>query len=483
MVHYMPWFQTPEVQGYWGWHWTMDNRDPDIIDVSGHRQIASHYYPLTGPYDSSDEDLLEYQTLLMKLSGIDGVIVDWGSYEDLFDWKRNHDSTVDIFEAVTRAGLKFALCYEDVTIKMMVENDYLEAGEAHTYGRDVMAFVEDSWFDVDSYLRLSGRPVLLNSGPQQFTQSADWAAVFADLSSPPLFFPLHNTQPVMAGSYPWPPMWASVDDILSSESNDDYLTGFYEGAATWDYHVAGAWPGFNDFYGQGGPGFTYGYLDAQDGATLQSTLQSALNSNPDVIQLVTWNDYGEGTNIEPTVEYGFGYLEMIQQVRRASIDPSFAYGTSELAIPLRLFDLRKTYSSSAAKNESLDLAFEHILAGEFEQAVAIMDAVDTETSVEDHGSEGTPARFALEQNYPNPFNPTTAIRYQLREPASVSLVIYDLLGQKVRTLIDGQVQVSGSHEVVWDGSSDARAPAASGIFILRLEAGDYTGERKMLLVR
>jgi len=55
----------------------MDHFDPDTVNVSGERQIASWYYPLIGPYDSSDPAVLEYHVLLMKLAGVDGVIVDW----------------------------------------------------------------------------------------------------------------------------------------------------------------------------------------------------------------------------------------------------------------------------------------------------------------------------------------------------------------------------------------------------------------------
>src|SRR5688572_29912082 len=76
LTHFMPWYQTPDVSGYWGWHWRMDHFDPSKT-VDGRQQIASQFMPLTGPYDSQDETVLEYQVLLMKLSGIDGVIVDW----------------------------------------------------------------------------------------------------------------------------------------------------------------------------------------------------------------------------------------------------------------------------------------------------------------------------------------------------------------------------------------------------------------------
>src|SRR5262245_642410 len=64
-MHYMPWFQSKEVSGYWGSHWRMANKNPDIVDANGKRQIASHYYPLIGPYDSKDPDVIEYHLLLM----------------------------------------------------------------------------------------------------------------------------------------------------------------------------------------------------------------------------------------------------------------------------------------------------------------------------------------------------------------------------------------------------------------------------------
>src|SRR6476469_7351477 len=80
-MHYMPWFQTPSSLGgtggsSWGFHWKMNTQNPNIVDASGKRQIASHYYPKIGPYDSTDHDVIEYHLLLMKYSRIDGPMVD-----------------------------------------------------------------------------------------------------------------------------------------------------------------------------------------------------------------------------------------------------------------------------------------------------------------------------------------------------------------------------------------------------------------------
>ena len=77
-VHYMPWFETKATNGgTWGVHWKMSKCNPDSVDATGRRQIASHYYPLVGPYASSDPNLIEYHLLLMKYAGIDGILIDW----------------------------------------------------------------------------------------------------------------------------------------------------------------------------------------------------------------------------------------------------------------------------------------------------------------------------------------------------------------------------------------------------------------------
>lgn len=58
MAHYMPWYVSKPVTGYWGWHWTMNYYNPDALNSEGKRRIASHYYPLIEPYDSNDADVL-----------------------------------------------------------------------------------------------------------------------------------------------------------------------------------------------------------------------------------------------------------------------------------------------------------------------------------------------------------------------------------------------------------------------------------------
>jgi hypothetical protein len=81
-----------------------------------------------------------------------------------------------------------------------------------------------------------------------------------------------------------------------------------------------------------------------------------------------------------------------------------------------------------------------------------------------------PAEFMLHQNYPNPFNATTMFTYGIPEPSEVSLVIYSVLGQEVRTLVRGAA-VPGIYTVRWDGISNEGGTAASGVYFMRMTAG------------
>lgn len=93
-----------------------------------------------------------------------------------------------------------------------------------------------------------------------------------------------------------------------------------------------------------------------------------------------------------------------------------------------------------------------------------------------------PKSYALKQNYPNPFNPTTTIRFDLPEATKVTLKVYNILGQHVRTLVDGE-KPAGFQSVIWDGRNSVGQRAASGIYIYRLEAGSFKAVKKMVLIK
>jgi len=93
-----------------------------------------------------------------------------------------------------------------------------------------------------------------------------------------------------------------------------------------------------------------------------------------------------------------------------------------------------------------------------------------------------PETYGLSQNYPNPFNAVTEIVYQVPEAGRVRLTIYDLLGRKVRALVDDVVR-AGYHSVRWDGRDDSGNEVASGTYLYKLEAKDFNDTKRMTLMR
>jgi len=93
-----------------------------------------------------------------------------------------------------------------------------------------------------------------------------------------------------------------------------------------------------------------------------------------------------------------------------------------------------------------------------------------------------PLEYALFQNYPNPFNPSTTIRFDLRENSDVRIVIHNVLGQEVRTLVAAHLG-AGKHSVTWDGRDNAGMSVTSGVYIYGMAAGDFHAIRKMFVTR
>jgi len=346
-VHYMAWFETPQTSpnGQWGSHWTMANENPDIILSNGRRQIASWFYPMIGPYASGDRDVIDYHLLLMKYSGIDGVIIDWYGIQNVNDYpliKRNTDS---IFSRIPGVGLQFGICYEDATLaqdKSVANIDTITAAKSD------FAYLQSTYFNSSSYIKIHSQPLLLCFGPQDLKTPNDWSQAFSGLSLKPCLLPLEYEDNLAGASAGGEFAWVQPTNLTN-------LQNFYSSRApslgTW---LAGAYPGFKDFYAQGGWGSTLFTIDYT--GTLQSTLSLAQSSNAKYLQLITWNDYGEGTMIEPTLDYNFSSLQTIQTYTGVS------YSLTELQLIYKWYTLRKKYTGNTTVEAQLTKAY-HDLAG------------------------------------------------------------------------------------------------------------------------
>jgi hypothetical protein len=93
-----------------------------------------------------------------------------------------------------------------------------------------------------------------------------------------------------------------------------------------------------------------------------------------------------------------------------------------------------------------------------------------------------PENFKIYQNYPNPFNPSTSIEYELPHGGDVSLIIYNIAGKKVSTLIDN-FQSAGKHSIVWDGKNMEGHDVSSGIYLYSLKFGNFHQVKKMIKLK
>jgi len=338
----MPWYTAKPFSQVWGWHWTMGTFDPEGKQ-GGPAKLASHYRPIIGPYDSGDPDVLEYHTLLMKLAGIDGVIIDWYGTVDYLDYALNHRNALALVDQAAKSGLEFAICYEDQTIPKLVDARRLDSSKRLEHARRELGWVRENWSAKTSYLKLGDRPVLLSFGHDGLSD-AEWERVVGDGPNAFVYLSEHHRRKAAAGAFDWPS--PRIGQIAHDEFN--------KRATQWPVGMAVAYPRFHDIYEEAKVHPSWGKIDDDHGKTFVDTLERALRSGLPLVQISTWNDWGEGTMIEPSVEFGYRDLEVVQRLRRELIDPKFAGNAEDLRLPLRLYQARKSAKVSVTSARDLD---------------------------------------------------------------------------------------------------------------------------------
>ena len=108
--------------------------------------------------------------------------------------------------------------------------------------------------------------------------------------------------------------------------------------------------------------------------------------------------------------------------------------------------------------------------------------INSDTAVEEVAGAGRPGSYVLGDAYPNPFNPESTIRFSLPREEHVTLQVFSLAGQLVKTLHEGYVE-SGVYESVWDGMNEAGESVASGVYLYNLQAGSFQQTKKLTLLK
>lgn len=365
MAHYMPWFEAKPKQSQWGWHWTMNAFNPEQI-TTGKRQIASQYYPLIGPYDSGDATVIEYHFLLMKLAGIDGVIVDWYGLSNFLDYPALHRNTGALVQNAARFKLQIGICYEDQTIPKLVEAKRIMAEQRISFAAGELQWLRQNWFRLPSYLQINKKPVLLSFGTTGLSDE-EWQQVLRTVDTPLLYFSEHRRRNAAVGAFDWPQPQrglASVD-------------AFYQSAKGETLFIPSAFPRFHDIYKEAKVGDSYGRIEDERGRTFDTTLTRAWNSGAPIVQIATWNDWGEGTMIEPSAEFGYRDLETTQRLRRMR-DGQFRTTADDLRLPYRLWALRQRQAGQPMLLPRLNTVAGLLTSGKMPQARLALQRIEAE---------------------------------------------------------------------------------------------------------
>jgi hypothetical protein len=252
-------------------------------------------------------------------------------------------------------GLEFAVVYEDHNVALAQAGGFVS--DEIAAGRADLMYCQDKYWSQPNYIRLNGAPLFLDFGPQTFTTPSDWDQIFAPLSQKPTFVTLWYQSGVAGSDASGEFAWLYMDFITG-------LTNFYQNHPL-DVKLGVAYPGFNPFYAAGGWSGPSYQLPYNGTGTFSQTLSLALGS-VDYVQMATWNDYGEGTMIEPTREFGYGFLTTLQQ------QLGVTYGQSAFDLINTLYNERKQYAGNAAKQAQLDQVFDDLVSLQISAAAGLL---------------------------------------------------------------------------------------------------------------
>jgi hypothetical protein len=362
LAHYMPWYEAPPVSPRWGWHWTMNRFAPDTIRA-GRREIASRFQPAIGPYDSGDPHVIEHHLLLMRIAGIDGVVIDWYGRDDFRDHAVIHRNATRLVEACGLHGMRIAVCYEDRVLEPLVAEKRIAAADRVAHVAGDLRWLARHWFPLECHVRIDGRPLLFSFG-RQGLDDGEWTRAIAGIAPAPAYVSQQQRRSAAAGGFDWPLPREGLAAIDRFERESRH----------WSVRVPVAFPRFADVYEQAGVHGSYGAIPDDDGRTFRTTLARAFALRPAVIQIATWNDWGEGTQIEPSLEFGSRDLETLQEARRR-VDAAFPFRAADLPLASRILAARRG-PEGADRAAVIDDATRAVMAGDTARAAGLIDGLE-----------------------------------------------------------------------------------------------------------
>lgn len=351
-VNYKAWFQTPEFSGSWGYHWTGEDQNPEIILPDGRRQIPSYYYPMSGLYDTKDPAIQEYQLLLMKYCGIDGVVLDWYGSHNISEYAETFRGVNSILQKLPEINLEFTIAYVDSSINKVVATtgkDTIEAAKAD------MIYLQNNYFNKSNYSTIDGFKLFMVQGPRTIKSEKNWTDILDVLPQRPAMLSWWTLSHIPGeknsqGEFSWIDFNPNLTETKTIHSKN------------YRYKMGAIFSGYNVFKKFGGHHQGLDSLNHEQGALFLRTMSIANTYKAKMVQALSWNDYKAGTMIEPTIERGFDDLVALQKWSGVS------YGIEELELIFEYYQKRKKHQNDATISDQLKIIYNHLINLNVEEA-------------------------------------------------------------------------------------------------------------------
>ncbi len=423
-IHYMGWYG----EGEYGRHWNY-----------GHA-----HNPLIGFYDSKSWSAVTYHILMSWAAGIDGLVINIKDDYDK-DCMRNVIRTIKKIHQIDTANFNYciSISYDDQGMF-----DVETAKNEFRYLRDTILT------DSVQFLKTFGIPTIFAFNyPDQYLTAQDYENALSEIfntNKPELIW--NQFEASALGSvnsfYPWVgPSAVGWDRVNGLEWGEDYLNWFYPtvdaNSSTLDFLCGGVWPGFDDR-----PNTVWGdgrWMDRQDGYVYNETwaiLTDYSGELPAQYALIeTWNDWNEGTEIEPGEETGYQYLKLTVNNINAFKGTDLSDDTVKFEAARQIYIasdlLEKNSTDSIEYYSTLELAIVHFLQSRFEESYLLASELNNLLTTADPGKKTENTSIEI---FPNPGTyKSTHLRINAAPNANTVVVLLDLYGREVTTLFSGKV--------------------------------------------